>query len=253
MNDRGLPILMYHSLDESGSVISTAPSRFEQTMARLGDAGLRAIDLVDWIAAGRPAVRHAFAITFDDGFENVLLAADVLARFNWTATVFLVSQFIGGENGWEIDSKSIPHFPLLSTRQIATLKQAGYRFGAHTRTHRRLDRLDESSLVDELVGSRDTVEQATGEPCRLFAYPYGIVTERASRIARAAFDASFGTTLARCETACRLHDLPRIDAFYFRNNKMIDRWMIRSSDYSMTIRRHLRTFRRGVDATTRVS
>ena len=158
MNDRGLPILMYHSLDESRSVISTDPHGSRRRLARLREAGI-AIDLDDWIASGRPAIENAFAITFDDGYQNVLFAAEILHRFGWPATVFLVSDFIAGENSWEYGSKSIPRLPLLSWNELDLSRSAGFRFGAHSRTHRRLNRLDESSLDDEMRGSRDAISR----------------------------------------------------------------------------------------------
>ena len=254
MNDRGLPILMYHSLDESRSVISTRPAWFVATLNRLRDARMRAIDLSDWIEAGRPTVENGFAITFDDGYQNVLDAAEILARFDWPATVFLVADRLGQVNDWEAGSGSIPRLPLLSWRELKHLKAAGFRFGAHSRTHRGLDRLDEMSLVDELRGSRDAIEQAAGEPCRLFAFPYGRASKKVREISCDFFDASFGTRLNWCRKRDSRADLPRIDAFYLNSFKRIDRWVIGNSSASLTARRSLRNLRRwGVDLSTNFS
>lgn len=251
MNKPGLPILTYHSLDPSSSLVSTRLDWFIETLKRLRDAGRRAIDLCDWIESGRPLVENAFAIAFDDGYQNVIDAAEPLARHGWSATVFLVADLVGRENRWETDSGSIPRLPLLSWSEIVSLRSAGFRFGAHSKTHRRLDRLDETALVEELRGSREAIENALGEPCRLFAYPYGRSSRTVRRRAGELFSASFGTRLDRCRNSDRSHDLPRIDAYYLKDVRTIDRWAIGYSRAGLAARRSLRSLGRwGVDLST---
>src|SRR4029079_17469494 len=98
MNRAGLPILAYHSLDTSGSVISTDPVWFAETMRILVASGFRTVDLADWLARGRPVLERAFAITFDDGLRSVLEAVDVLTEYQLHATAFLVTDRVGSNN-----------------------------------------------------------------------------------------------------------------------------------------------------------
>ena len=68
----GLPVLTYHAIDASRGVTATDPSWFAETLAALGEAGHRAVDLAEWIASGRPEVGRGFAVAFDDGLRSVL-------------------------------------------------------------------------------------------------------------------------------------------------------------------------------------
>jgi Polysaccharide deacetylase len=242
--DRGLPILTYHSIDESASVISTARSTFRSTLVSLREAGFRAIDLGHWIKQGRPAVERSFAITFDDGYRNVLGAAELLAAFDWTATLFLVTDHIGRDNAWPGQPLSVPRLPMLSWPEIHAAKSLGMKIGAHTRTHPRLDRLNESFIADEIRICRDSIEQGTGERCDLFAYPYGTYSKRARNIAETYFEASFGTILRRCTQSSPLHNLPRIDSYYLRSPGLVDRWIIKTSSIYMGAIRSLRALKR---------
>ncbi|MEO6809169.1 MAG: polysaccharide deacetylase family protein, partial [Isosphaeraceae bacterium] len=155
MNGTPLPILMYHALDTSGSVIATDPGWFAETLDALATAGFRSVDLLPWIEQGRPPVDRGFALTFDDGMRSMLLAADSLVRHGFSATAFLVTGRMGLDNAWRGQPGGIPRSSLLAWSDLTALQAAGVRFGAHTRTHPRLDRLDERALVEELRGSRD--------------------------------------------------------------------------------------------------
>ena len=80
---RRAAILTYHSLDESGSVISTHPKNFERQMEALASGPARVVPLTEVLE--HPA---AVAITFDDGFANFAdHAVPVLERLSLAATV----------------------------------------------------------------------------------------------------------------------------------------------------------------------
>ena len=240
----GLPVLTYHAIDASRSVTATDPAWFAESLAALSASGHRAVDLRDWIAAGRPVVERGFALTFDDGLRSILDVADLLARHRFPATVFLVTDRIGRDNDWPGQPQGIPRAPLLSWRDLDALRAAGFRFGAHGRTHRRLDRCDDRTLDAELRGAREAIEQRLGAACPLLAYPYGNTSARVRRAAARSYDAAFGARLDLASAFEDPHDLSRIDAYYLRSQRALDRLISGRWQPWLRTRRMLRDARR---------
>jgi peptidoglycan/xylan/chitin deacetylase (PgdA/CDA1 family) len=243
MTARGLPILTYHAIDASGAVTSTGPGRFAETLDALLGAGFRAVDLGEWIEAGRPEVDRGFALAFDDGLRSILGVADRLARLAIPATVFLVADRIGLDNAWPGQPPGIPRSYLLGRSELESLARLGFRFGSHGRSHARLDRLSPDELRDELVCSRDQIEQMIGRPCPLLAYAYGLADARVRAEASRVYDAAFGTRLAYASAADDPFDVARIDAYYLRPRSALElltsgRWHGR-----LAVRRALRAVR----------
>ena len=223
MRSPGLPILTYHAIGGTPGVTTTDPGLFAETMAALVESGHRPVDLADWVARGRPGVDRGFAVAFDDGLRSILRVVPVVERFRIPATVFLVTDRMGRDNDWPGQPSGIPREPLLAWSDLRDLHAAGFGFAAHGRTHARLDRRDGPSLEAELCGSREAIEQALGRPCRLLAYPYGASSGRVRRAASRHFAAAFGTRLDAASADQNLHDLARIDAFYLRSPRDLDR------------------------------
>ncbi len=94
-----IPILTYHSIDDSGSVISTPPHKFRDQMQILQDRRFNIIslnNLVHFMRNKQPLPSKTAVITFDDGFKNFYLNAyPILQEFGFTATVFLVPGHCG--------------------------------------------------------------------------------------------------------------------------------------------------------------
>jgi peptidoglycan/xylan/chitin deacetylase (PgdA/CDA1 family) len=203
-------ILMYHAVADVAAdpnQLCVTPSRFAEQMAWLKRHGLRGVGigtLVDAMRAGR--ARGLVGITFDDGYVNVLEAAlPELLRNDFTATMFVISDRLGGTNEWDEG----PSWPLMSAGQVTELAAAGMEIGSHGATHVRLAGLSAGQVEDETGGSRKELEALVSGPIRGFAYPYGS-TDKAAR--RAVQDAGYDYACA-VETplaALGLAALPRI-------------------------------------------
>ena len=240
----GLPILTYHAIDASGSVIATDRAWFAETLDALGEAGYCAVDLAEWVARGRPEVERGYALAFDDGLRSILDVADVLVRHRARATVFLVTGRMGTDNDWPGQPGGILRGPLLAWSDLAALAATGFGFAAHGQTHRRLDRCDDADLDRELRGSRDAIEQRLGRPCRLLAYPYGLATPRVRRAAMRHFDAAFGTRLDFATASDDPFQLSRVETYYLRSRRGLDRLLSGRGRHWLRRRRLLRAARR---------
>src|SRR5579864_7438246 len=152
---------MYHSVDDAGSVISTAPSVFTQQMRWLHDHAYHVIPLstlVGHLRRGEPLPDRAAVVTFDDGFLTVYTTAfPILAQFRFPATVFLVAGYCGGQNDWPGQPGAAPRRPLLSWTQVREMESGGIEFGGHTLSHPRLDRLRPEQLEREVIDSKSMI------------------------------------------------------------------------------------------------
>jgi peptidoglycan/xylan/chitin deacetylase (PgdA/CDA1 family) len=233
-------ILTYHSLDASGSAISLAPHVFEDHMKRLNDLGFRGIALREAVAhlaatGSWPADR--VVLTFDDGYANFYeIGYPILSRYNFKATLFLVTQHVGGWNDWETAPKGLGRQSILSWSQVVELAAAGIEIGAHTRTHPNLCDLPDGTVADEIVAARKDIESHVAQAVESFAYPFGRVSAAAEDVVRREFRAACTTELRRAnqESPTRL---PRIDAYYLRSRDSLGRLLKGQLDHYLTLRR----------------
>ena len=209
-------ILTYHSLDDSGSVISTSPAVFERQMACLASRRTRVVALDELMAL--PIDVDALAITFDDGFESFeRLAWPVLRAHGWSANLLVVTGFVGRWNDWSAPRMvRVPRLPLLDWDALGRLAEEGVELGAHTRTHPDLTRVSADTLVHELQGCGEDLRRHTGVTPRAFAYPFGLITPMAAATAAASFRWGLTTEFRLLEATDQPNRLPRLDAFYFR-------------------------------------
>lgn len=212
-----IAILTYHSLDDSGSVVSVSPSLFSLQMTALSDAGWRGVSLRDAIDERNRTGRwpeRSVVITFDDGFANFgQVGIDTLKRHGFGATIFVISAYAGGRNNWAPPPDGLGELEMMTWTDLARAAQAGIEIGAHTQSHADLARLSPDQVEDEIRGCKDTIEQRLDAPVRTFAYPYGSMNDRVRSCAERLFDASCTTLLARA-TNEPPSALPRVDAYY---------------------------------------
>lgn len=193
------PVLCYHRVGgplELG-VTRVARAVFERQMRALARAGWGTLSLEqfsDAIAASSSVPRDRFLLTFDDGYASLAdHAYPVLAGLGFTATTFLITDFIGRTNTWDVRYtwRRLPH---LDWRAIEHWRGRGLAFASHGATHVRLTWLADARVRDELGRSRDVLQQRLGrEAGRAVAYPFGASDARIEGFARAAgYELGFG-------------------------------------------------------------
>lgn len=215
-------ILMYHSVADAPGPTSVAPALFAAQMQALARSGLPVISLDQLAAARRGGAAlppRSVILTFDDGFRDFADSAWPLLRDRgWPVCVYLPTGPLGGHETWR--GRADPPRPLMGWAVIERLAGAGVTFGAHTVSHPDLLALDPAARLAELVQSRDMIAARLGRAPAHFAAPYGR-SDAALRILLAGlFETSCGTRLAQARlgqggAARDLHDLPRLEMFYF--------------------------------------
>ena len=243
---RHLTILMYHSLDSSGSVVSVPATVFARQMSGLAESGYRGISLREALrhrTDNSDWPQHSVVITFDDGYATLHESAlPEMSRLGFGATVFLVSDFVGRRGEWAAAGVKQADPQILSWSQLRELSDAGFEIAAHTLTHPDLTRLSLSQMEHEINASRDAVRTKLNTDVDSFAYPYGRFDHRASAIVKRSFRAGCTTVLRRAHDD-DASELPRIDMYYFRHVADLTPLVEGSRDGFLTIRRWGRRLR----------
>lgn len=246
---RSVAILTYHSIDTSGSVVSVAPGDFADQMLCLAEIGWQGISLREAVAYHKSNAswpRRSVVLTFDDGYENFYDGAlPVLLKHGFSATVFVVSGHMSGTNDWEAPRPGLGRLPILSWQQAAEISAAGIEIGSHTRTHPNLRRMSFEAMEREIRISKTEIEDHIECEVESFAYPFGSFNRRSMDIVRRRFRAAC-TTLLRRAASDRFHALPRIDMYYVRSPRILERVLTGRFDHYLMARRLGRALRRAL-------
>ncbi|MEW6144361.1 MAG: polysaccharide deacetylase family protein [Thermodesulfobacteriota bacterium] len=226
-----VPILTFHAIEDSRSVISFRPELFGRFMGKLhrnGYGTLRLSDAAGLVREGKPLPEKSFVITFDDGYRSVYDEAfPVLNKYSMTATVFLTT---GGSARAGADERLRPlnGREMLSWGEIREMKDAGIDFGAHTISHPDLTKIETSEIENEMTGSKKIIENKLGASVSSFAYPYGKYDARSLEIARGNFECACSDELGLMTMESGLYALERVDSYYLRRETLFGLMMTKS-------------------------
>lgn len=169
---QGVPVLMYHRITNAAqpSTIATPIKVFEQHLDALQKAGYQTITISSLVnrleKPGRAPNSKLVAITFDDGWKDNMLAAEMLSERGMVGTFFVLSNAFDD-----------PQY--LSRNDLAFIARR-HEVGTHSHTHfmqwvNDLKQLDNRVILGEIVLSKVLIEQATGKQVTSFAWPFGYV------------------------------------------------------------------------------
>ena len=168
---QGCRILEFHSISDnlSGRMPILSPVAFQRFMEYIYNSKYKVISLshlVECLEQMRPLPKNSIIITFDDGYkDNFLTAFPILKKYDFMATIFLVTGWIGKNP------------TCLSWEEVKQMHSSGILFGSHTNTHPHLIKLQSEKLEHELKKSKEIIEDKLGTECWAFSYPYSKVNE----------------------------------------------------------------------------
>ena len=192
-----VPILMYHHLSEdvtNSEMVS--PEQFEAQIRALAEAGYTGIsfdELQAYVLRGEPLPEKPVVITFDDGYRsNYTLAYPILQKYGMKATIFAIGVSFGTDHYKDTDYAITPHF---GAAEAAEMTASGlisiqshtydmhqwppYEDGSAAVRENILQLPGESeesyvqALTEDFTRSRALLEDATGQPVDVLAYPAG--------------------------------------------------------------------------------
>jgi peptidoglycan/xylan/chitin deacetylase (PgdA/CDA1 family) len=108
----------------------------------------------------------------------------------------------------------IPRNLMMRSEQVAALHRAGMQVGAHTVTHPILAEIPLEAARDEIVRGRARLEEITGAPVRVFAYPNGkplrdYRAEHAALVRELGFEAAVSSAWGAAKAGDDLFQIPR--------------------------------------------
>jgi len=177
---RYVPVLMYHHLlppAEAKKInavwLSVSPEIFDQQLSYLQKKGYQTISLAQ-LMTGLPnnsLPAKPVVLTFDDGYRELFANLyPLLQKYNFKATLFLISQSLGGER-------------YLDWWQVREMVSSGLvEVGDHTLSHPSLIKDGEAEESNQILGARNILEQNLGQAVKVFAYPYGNYNQTSEKI-----------------------------------------------------------------------
>ena len=165
-NQYVVPIVMYHHVDdvEHKMAPTVHPDTFSAQMAYLKERHFNVIslnELVKSLRDGEKLSRNSVVITFDDGYDNNYTKAfPILKKYDFPATLFVSSDYVGQEGYVTID-------------QLQEMRGHKIVIGSHTRHHAYLPDLSAEEQRDEIMQSKAILEEKLDGAVQYFSYPVG--------------------------------------------------------------------------------
>ncbi|HEV8618647.1 MAG TPA: polysaccharide deacetylase family protein [Candidatus Udaeobacter sp.] len=204
-------IFCYHRLVDKIRYPGTeiTPAAFEAEMQQLKDAGITVIsmqDLLAWKRGEKNIPPRCAVITFDDGWKSQYeVGWPIMKKFGYPFTMFIYTEGVRGG--------SLGGGEAITWEQLADMRDNGVDIQAHTATHQDLREGHNIMLVapggkrtrtkltgpqyeewmqNEVVGSKQLLEQRLGIKVNCFAVPFGNYNEHVKEVARnAGYEAMF--------------------------------------------------------------
>lgn len=186
--DNPVPILAFHKVDPrfEWGVTRVTPKQFRRIIKYLHDNGYKTVSLQDLTDTNRPLPQKPVVLTFDDSYESIYeYAYPVMQEFGYTGTVFIITDYIGALNRWDVNLGWLT-FQHLNWDHIHEMKKHGFEFGSHTHRHPDLTRVSNDRIRHELMDSKKILEDRFGEAIRFVAFPFGRYNNQVVKIAKQA-------------------------------------------------------------------
>lgn len=199
-----LPVLMLHHIDEKADADTTiTPAHFKEVISTLVTQGYESVtvdQVIRYVDEGIPLPEKPVLITFDDGYESVVLhGAPVLRAQGMEAAAFVIGVSVGKDIYKDTGIPITPHFSWEQAReaadvlsvqshtfdmhQVSTLDTSEYRIGVLKRKWERRGEYEDALRAD-FTKSLFEIEREVGRPTLAFAYPYGKKTNESEAVLR---------------------------------------------------------------------
>ncbi len=205
-------VLTFHSVDDSGSVLSYPIAAFRLLVERLAATGTPVVEFSELLNRD-----HGVTITFDDGMRTVHQnALPVLQRYGFPAHLFLTTGRVGKDIGWPSQRPDIEKFEMLHWHEVEECASKGLLIECHTVSHPDLRSLSSTQIVDECASADNVIEEHVGRRPSLFAFPFGLFNDAVRQTLAPLYKGCFTTRLGYLQPSCDLSRVHRLDSYYLQ-------------------------------------
>lgn len=170
---------MYHSIMDNHDK-SVSINSFELQMKLMRKMGYQTINFSD---LNKNITKKKFIITFDDGYENLITNAfPILKKLEFSATCFVVTNMLNKYNVWDENRSDYKKMKLMNIDQIYEWVSNGFEIGSHTKDHLNLTSLDINKKKEQIIDSKNFINQSLGIKITSFAYPFGSFDDETIKI-----------------------------------------------------------------------
>ena len=178
-----IPVLMYHSISNGQSNLSVSLKNFDAQLSYMSSNNYKttSFDKLELVVEKN----KYFIITFDDGYEDVFLnALPILKKYNYTATCFFVTDYIGKYNVWDENKKNFKKLNLMSLDQLKLWTENNMLVGSHTTKHMNLNEISYQERLKQIVEPKIFFEKELSINVDTFSYPFGSVDDSSKSIVK---------------------------------------------------------------------
>lgn len=152
-----IPVLLYHSIGDEFTSLTINKKEFERQIEYLNLRGYKSISPNKIVNANYK--NKIILITFDDGFRNNLtIVFSILEKYNFKATIFLSTNYIGSLSTFCSDEKN-KSLEMLKKDEIKYLDKKGWSICNHFHTHNTLTGLSDNEIINEYKNSKNILKK----------------------------------------------------------------------------------------------
>lgn len=168
-----LPVFMFHYIenipentsDQIRYQLSFSPEKLESFLLYFQENNIQTLtfyDIASYIEKNEPLPKNSVILTFDDGHnDHYTDVFKLLEKYNMKGVFYIISDKPDNDSEY------------MTWSQIQEISNAGHEIGSHTKTHRDLRSLNQYEKEEEILGSKETIEQYIEKKIISFCYPAG--------------------------------------------------------------------------------
>lgn len=184
---KGIPILMYHYVDNIPVPSAIDPNLFREEMAFIRENcnPITMDDLIEYIEQRKTLPDNSVLMTFDDGTADFYYNTfPILKDLKIPTILYIVAGYIGKfmpslSHNWK--------YKMLTWKELKEISQCNYiEIGSHSVNHYRFNSISNNEIRYEVMKSKEIIENNIDKPVFHFSYPKGYTNREIIEIVKGA-------------------------------------------------------------------